>query len=759
MKRRYPSIDAAAEMVGTVILIAILVTAVALVALLLFSQPAPEKLPAVAVSISNQTKIIEIRHEGGNMLTFDEMEIQIDHELVPYGGYTCINCGSDWSVGDVIRIDLSSDPRYEFAMPNKVDIIYKKGDQPQQILTTRYLGTMTPTLTPFTPYPTTQVTIDPTRPPVVEFSGTPVSGPAPLTVAFTDLSTNGPSSWIWNFGDSTTSTEQNPTHQYTSVGTYTVVLMAQNSAGSGTLTKAGYISVTDLSPITDFTNLTPRIGNAPLTVEFRDTSGRSPFAWNWSFGDGAFSEDQDPTHTYPTDGTYTVSLQATNSGGSNTTEKTAFVTVYPVSTTKKLINLNAGKYGYLKTGGAFQFRVTGDWSYVQLASTPRINLVRNDVVRIVLTEDSTGQIDITNQITTFSILNVRLFVNGVDRGVGTISQIYISAFDSTDSTLEIDVPSSSAGTYFNVDGTTLINWWPHDAQRIQVFRLYPSDEATPRMRFTSSTTTVYYIGGAMDYLLTPPGAVAPVAGFSGTPLSGNAPLTVIFTDASTNSPTSWLWDFGDGFTSTVQSPSHRFNTSGTYTVSLTASNAAGSDIETKTNYITVNVVRPVAEFSGTPRSGVEPLTVTFTDLSTNSPTSWLWDFGDGATSTLQNPTHQYTTDGRYRVRLTTTNSAGSDTESKNNYIDVDTFTADFSYTYEDVAIIPPFWYAYSVDFTGTSNGSPVSWNWNFDGGSGSTTIQNPQDVFYLFGGNYDVSLTVTNSVGTTATVTKRVRLT
>lgn len=80
---------------------------------------------------------------------------------------------------------------------------------------------------------------------------------------------------------------------------------------------------------------------------------------------------------------------------------------------------------------------------------------------------------------------------------------------------------------------------------------------------------------------------APVAAFSGTPLSGTAPLSVTFTDASTNTPTSWSWDFGDTGTSTQQNPTHNYTAAGTYTVALTATNAGGSDVETKTGYITV----------------------------------------------------------------------------------------------------------------------------------------------------------------------------
>ncbi len=98
--------------------------------------------------------------------------------------------------------------------------------------------------------------------------------------------------------------------------------------------------------------------------------------------------------------------------------------------------------------------------------------------------------------------------------------------------------------------------------------------------------------------------VAPVANFTGTPLSGIIPLTVNFTDTSTNSPTSWLWNFGNGATSTSQSPSHVYTSAGQYTVALTATNLSGSNTKTQTNYITATApITPVVSFSGTPLSG------------------------------------------------------------------------------------------------------------------------------------------------------------
>jgi len=168
------------------------------------------------------------------------------------------------------------------------------------------------------------------------------------------------------------------------------------------------------------------------------------------------------------------------------------------------------------------------------------------------------------------------------------------------------------------------------------------------------------------------GSTTPVAEFYATPTSGTATLTVNFTDLSTNTPTSWSWTFGDGGTSPDQNPTYVYNTPGVYTVQLTATNSAGSDDEIKTDYITVTVavLTPVAEFSANTTSGEAPLSVIFTDQSTNTPTSWSWTFGDGGTSTSQNPTYVYNTPDVYTVSLTASNSAGSDTETKTDYITI-----------------------------------------------------------------------------------------
>jgi PKD repeat protein len=190
--------------------------------------------------------------------------------------------------------------------------------------------------------------------------------------------------------------------------------------------------------------------------------------------------------------------------------------------------------------------------------------------------------------------------------------------------------------------------------------------------------TVTNTGGSdndtkVDYITVNP-CVAPVAGFVGSPTSGDYPLTVNFTDQSTGAA-SYSWDFGDGVgTSAEASPSYTYTAAGVYTVTQTVTNACGSDQLVRTDYITVTEPPPpppTADFAGSPTSGDNPLTVNFTDQSTDGPTSWSWDFGDGVgTSTLQNPSYTYTAAGTYTVSLTATNAYGSDVETKTDYITV-----------------------------------------------------------------------------------------
>jgi PKD repeat protein len=174
------------------------------------------------------------------------------------------------------------------------------------------------------------ITVLAPTPPVANFTVNKTSGKVPLTVQFNDLSNNTPTTWSWDFGDSTSSAEQNPIHTYTVVGNYTVSLTATNDDGSDTMTVTDFITVNPLTPpIPNFT-ATPLSGKAPLTVQFNDTSsGGIPTLRNWNFGDGTTSIEIDPVHTYTTTGNYTVSLELANGDADVFENRTDYITVFP----------------------------------------------------------------------------------------------------------------------------------------------------------------------------------------------------------------------------------------------------------------------------------------------------------------------------------------------------------------------------------------------------------------------------------------------
>jgi beta propeller repeat protein len=178
---------------------------------------------------------------------------------------------------------------------------------------------------------------------------------------------------------------------------------------------------------------------------------------------------------------------------------------------------------------------------------------------------------------------------------------------------------------------------------------------------TSSGNEIYlYTSGASG--------PCPVADFSHDFNGGAAPITVQFRDQSTAGATHWFWNFGDGSNSSLQNPAHTYLNNISHDVSLTVGNPYCRNITIKTNNVVIG--KPVTDFSASLTSDIVPATISFTDQSSGSPTSWLWDFGDGASSTVQNDTHTYSAIGTYSVSLTATNAFGSSQKTRTNYITV-----------------------------------------------------------------------------------------
>jgi PKD repeat protein len=465
------------------------------------------------------------------------------------------------------------------------------------------------------------------------------------SVQFTDTSTMSPSSWDWTFngGTPSTSTQQNPLITYNTPGVYTVTLTATNINGSDTETKVNYITVNILqAPVADFAASLTNI-SAGESVDFTDLSANIPTSWSWTFEGGtpSGSTDQNPTVTYNTPGTYTVTLTATNSVGSDTETKVDYIDV-----AEKPYCASQGNTYSMEWIAGVQVGTmnnpSGAAGYTDFTSIT-CDLTAGDTVNVVLTPGFSGTIYT-------EYWKIWIDYNG-DHDFEDAGEEVFSGYGS----------STVSGSFTVQSGVDIVT-------RMRVSMKY-AGYPTPCETFT--------YGEVEDYTADiGPGTQPPVADFEANYTTITEGDTVAFTDLSTGDPNAWDWTFEGGTpaASTEQHPMVTYYTAGNYTVTLTATNAYGSDTETKTNYITVEPLgqKPDADFTASATIICEGDSVTFTDISTNTPDAWSWTFEGGvpATSTQQNPTVTYNVAGTYTVTLTATNAYGSDTETKVDYITV-----------------------------------------------------------------------------------------
>jgi PKD repeat protein len=271
----------------------------------------------------------------------------------------------------------------------------------------------------------------------------------------------------------------------------------------------------------------------------------------------------------------------------------------------------------------------------------------------------------------------------------------------------------------------------------------------------------------ITHTLTVSGFTSPSASFTFNPTAPAVSQSVKFTDTSTpgsGTINQWSWNFGTGATpatSTTQSPSASFASSGQKTVSLTVTDSNGKT-STTSQTVNVGVDAPTAQFTMSTSNPNVGQTVTFTDTSlpasTGTINQWSWTFGDGGTSTAQNPTHPYSTPGQKTITLAVTDTNGK-TSTATHTLTVDDYVAPVaSFTYAPAEPVV----GQTVSFTDTStqgSGTINQWSWNF--GSGATpatsTTHNPTASF-ASEGQKTISLTVTDSNGKTSTTTQTIQV-
>ncbi|MFM7153698.1 MAG: PKD domain-containing protein, partial [Bacteroidota bacterium] len=509
------------------------------------------------------------------------------------------------------------------------------------------------------------------------------------------------------FGDGTTSTLQNPVHTYANGGTYTVKLTTTNACGSKSITK----TVTLIPPPTASFTSTGSPGCAPQTVSFSNTSSGAT-SYNWSFPGGTppASSDTNPVVIYDLPGTYTATLVAINSSGTDTATAAVTIGTVPGAGFNSSTNGTLATFTNTTTNGTSYSWDFGDGS-ASTETDPAHTYSADGVYTVVLTAtNACGSSTVTQTVTIVTPPSAE-FTAGPLTGCPGLTVVFDNNSSDNATTFAWSFPGGSPDTS-SLENPTVV----YNAPGQYDVTLIASNSAG-----TDTLTFVNYIQVGS----------APVAGFS----SSTNGTVVSFTNSSTNA-TSYSWDFGDNSSSTDANPVHTYAADGVYTVVLSATNNCGTVTATQTVTVTT---APDANFTAGNTSGCGPLQVTFENTSSENATSWFWTFegGEPSTSTEENPTVLYLSTGSYDVTLIVTGSGGSDTLTRIDYVTVQGAPTG-GFTYSQVQN--------SVTFTNTS-ADATSYSWTFGDGNGSTDA-NPTHT-YAADGVYTVVLAATNNCGTT----------
>jgi gliding motility-associated-like protein len=684
---------------------------------------------------------------------------------------------------------------------------------------------------PCTDTVTNVITILPS--PVASFTYTPVHPcPAPATIDFTATVPPG-STVTWNFGDGHTGTGTSPVNTYAGNGSYTPYMIVTNSSGCKDTV------INNLNIYNLFLRIidTPKEGCVPLTVPFQvfavsnipGTGAVYPYpypiaSYSWNFGDGSpTTTTATPTHTYTTEGVFTGTVTVTTANGCTATD------TFTIKTGNKPIpNFFAMPthicadhnvtFTSTSTGLIDQYQWTfgdGGGETDTIGSVVHHYLMPDTFYSVTLKVSYHGCDSIITKhhyITVDSPLAIAresplcyppATAAFGDSSIGETSHLWIfpDGTTSTADTLHHTFPT--VGTY-TVELTTynsrsgcrdttvvpvnLVHAFPH---------FTADDTAICRDKWVTFTPTItggtaagyyWYVNGVFmedtaavykdtihatgiytvtlvildgdgcfdtftrnNYVLV----AKPVSDFTAVPTSGCWPLTVTFTDVTTDVPgtfaTSHAWTFGDGGSGTTTSSieNHTYTAAGTYGVTEIVTDNIGCK-DTVTHPSLITVFRPHAVFTAATTTPCANQPDVFTNTSAGIVSSF-WMFGDGDTSTMLSPTHIYTAFGTYTVKLVVTDAHGCvDTATYVNYIHVNQPVASFTMD-DSLSICPPL----TVHFTNTSINA-TSYQWYFGDGSSSTTVS-PSDL-YITASIFTVTLVASNAQGCVDTAIGHVNL-
>jgi len=553
-----------------------------------------------------------------------------------------------------------------------------------------------------------------------------------LSIAFFDASWGpGEFSWSWSFGDGSGSDEQNPVHYYGSPGIYEVCLTIISGDCMDEFCTEVFVGF--IPP--DCEAFFEWIPMEEQTIMFMDLSNPPPTEWYWDFGDNTFSDEPVPIHYYEQPGQYVVCLTIFNEemncedtfcqdiwveGGGGDCQ--AYYTWWPMDDlTVEFMDLSTFEPGEW----VWEF---GD-GQMSWEPNPVHNYGQPGVYPVCLTIYSGNCMDVYCE---------DVIVEGVpsechaDFWWNMMDELNVQ-FNNT------SYPDSSEFIWEFGDGTTSNEINPvHQYEEPGVYEVCLV-VFNPELNCEDILCQEVWVGNNFECQ----------AFFEWEPLSDSGFIIQFYDGSIGPDDLSYFWEFGDGGISEDKNPIHIYQEPGFFEVCLTISSPDCQDVFCNEVLVEGYNWNCIAEFDFQIN---EDLNVQFVDWSYPTPEEWLWEFGDGTTSTDQNPTHQYQEPGVFEVCLTIINGFVGCEDMVCHVVDFEN-TGGMNASFEFIQDSTNFFTLYFFD---TSTGNPMEWMWEF----GDGTMSNEQNPVHSFNGPgiFVVCLSIFDETGEASTYCEEIIL-
>ena len=575
------------------------------------------------------------------------------------------------------------------------------------------------------------------------------------TIAFTDASTPSANynlvKWEWDYGDGSTASGQTVTHTFTPGVTVQVRLIVTADSAGVTCQDTVIKTIAVHALPTVYVASDPNPSCVTVAANFFGSSGQKIKSWQWDFGDGSSDTVQNPVHLYPDTGSYQVILHVVDTNGCANQNAQPYVqTVNPAPTLDFSWDIDpAAVTDNLQFTATAQGNVTAwHWDFGD-----------GDTANI---QNPTHQYSDTGQYqVTLSIVVDGLCTNSLTKTVSIVPlpapDFSVSPVCLNDTTFFTDLSTTPTGTtittwkwYFG-DGDSLIVHSPGNPNAKHIYQTQTTYQVT--------LLTINSDGYERSTTKTVDVKRKPVADFTFNDTCYTKPIG-FWDNSSTNGGSAisaWKWNFNDpasgvNDTSSLQNPTHTMSVPDTFNVRLIVTNQDGCR-DTVTHPVVVDSL-PAVSFTYSSDSLCLGENLQFYGTGKDIA-SWYWDFGNGDTSTFQNPVYRYPLPGLYTVTLTVTNLKGCTNSISHNIYVIALPKADFTFSTSCIGDS-----TYFTDKSTDSVGYAAQWHWNF-GDTASTAdtslLQNPAHHYGSIS-SYTVQLIVTNNYGCRDTVSKFVNV-